>query len=124
MSETTTIFYPVGQREFDFIQANDFITLPPKLSFQPFFFLLLHETHALHIARDWNTLDSLSDYAGYVVKFLVKNEFLSQFIKQNFGGSLYQQYWVPSEAVADLNDSIVDKIEVVAEFHPVRTCRR
>ncbi|NJL09785.1 MAG: hypothetical protein HC908_05060 [Calothrix sp. SM1_7_51] len=50
--------------------------------------------------------------------------FLSQFIKQNFGGSLYQQYWVPAVAVALLNENIVEKIEFIAEFHPATTTVR
>jgi len=87
---------------------------------QPFFYPVLTEEYATQIARDWNTKDERSGFAGYVLRFAVQTEFLSRFQVHVVGGSNHREYWIPAEELADLNANIVGGIEVVSRFQGTR----
>ncbi len=55
--------------------------------------------------------------AGYVTKFDVDAEYLSQFPVQAAGGREHTEHWIPAERLDEFNEHIVGMIEVVAEFH-------
>jgi hypothetical protein len=66
---TVTVLYrPVGQREFELIEASGFRRFPARLPEQPFFYPVTNEAYATHIARDWNTRDEASGWTGYVLR--------------------------------------------------------
>ena len=54
MDETTVLFRPVGQKEFDLIRESDFTAFPPRLPQQPIFYPVLNEHYATQIAPEWN----------------------------------------------------------------------
>ena len=60
MTETTTLFRPVGKPELDLIRASGVRAFPPRLAQQPIFYPVLNEEYATEIARDWNTKDAAS----------------------------------------------------------------
>jgi hypothetical protein len=74
---TTILFRPVGQAELDLIIATGWRAFPPRLPHQPIFYPVLTEDYAIKIARDWNTRDAASGYAGFVTSFSVRADFLS-----------------------------------------------
>ena len=116
--ETVTLYRPVGQKELDGILASDDREFPPRLPSQPIFYPVLNEAYAVQIARDWNTKDAASGYAGYVTRFRVRAEFLERYPIQTVGGSIHQEYWIPADELTEFNRNIVDPIEVIAEFRP------
>ena len=116
--ETTTLFRPVGQKELDLIQENDFRAFPPRLYFQPIFYPVLNEEYATGIARDWNTKDEASGYVGYVTRFQVRTAYLERFQVQTVGSSIHKEYWIPAEDLPEFNNNLVGSIEVIAEFRP------
>ena len=59
---TTILYRPVGQREYELIEASGFRRFPPRLPEQPFFYPVANEEYATQIARDWNTGDEASGY--------------------------------------------------------------
>lgn len=101
----------------DLIAAGGWRAFPPRLPSQPIFYPVLNEAYATQIARDWNTQDAASGYAGYVTRFQVLAVFLSRYPVRTVGASLHQEYWIPAGDLADFNDHIVGPIEVIAEFH-------
>jgi hypothetical protein len=111
------LFRPVGQQELDLIAAGGWRAFPPRLPFQPIFYPVLNETYAVQIARDWNTRDAASGYAGYVTRFWVQAAFLSRYPVRTVGASRHQEYWIPAEDLEAFNDHIVGRIEVIATFH-------
>jgi hypothetical protein len=113
---TTTLYRPVGQKEFDLIRASDFRAFPPRLPEQPFFYPVLNEEYATQIARDWNTKDERSGFVGYVLRFEVNKDFLEGYEIHVVGNSTHREYWIPAEDVAELNRNIVGAIEKIAEF--------
>jgi hypothetical protein len=113
----TTLYRPVGQREMDLIRASGFRAFPPRLPEQPIFYPVLTEEYATQIARDWNTRDERSGFAGYVLRFQVRTEFLRSYDVQVVGSSAHREYWIPAEDLARLNESIEGQIEVASEFH-------
>jgi hypothetical protein len=119
MSEeaTTTLYRPVGRKELDLIEASGWRAFPPRLPFQPIFYPVLNEEYAVQIARDWNTKDPASGFAGYVTRFRVRSACLDQYEVKVVGGSLHQEYWIPAEELSEFNRSIIGPIEVIAEFH-------
>jgi hypothetical protein len=116
VNTTITLYRPVGQKELDLIVASGMREFPPRLAWQPIFYPVLNEAYAIEIARDWNTKDAASGYAGFVTRFDVRADFLAGYEVRTVGASRHQEYWIPAEHLAELNRSIVGSIEVVAEF--------
>jgi hypothetical protein len=114
--ESTTLYRPVGQAEFDLIRASGFKKFPPRLPHQPIFYPVLNEEYATQIARDWNTKDENSGFVGYVLRFNVRSECLSSYEIRTVGSGEHREYWIPAEDLERLNESIVGAIEVVSEF--------
>lgn len=121
ISQTITLFRPVGQKELELIQASGMCAFPPRLPSQPIFYPVLNEDYAVQIARDWNTKDVASGYVGYVTRFRVKGEFLRPYPVRQVGNRIHQEYWIPAEDLEELNRNIIGEIEVIAEFHPPET---
>ena len=78
---------------------------------------MLTEEYATQIARDWNTKDKRSGFAGYVLRFQVRTEFLKKYDVHVVGNSGHREYWIPAYSLQDLNANIAGNIEIVSEFH-------
>lgn len=76
----------------------------------------MNEEYAVQIARDWNVPASGS---GYVTKFDVLTDYVSQYEVQNVGGVIHDEFWVPAESLEEFNDNIVGKIVVTQQFGAV-----
>ncbi len=114
--QTITLYRPVGQKELDLIAESGYTRFPPRLVHQPIFYPVLNEEYATKIARDWNTKDAASGYAGYVTRFHVRAAFLANYDVQQVGAQIHKEYWIPAEELTALNASIVGPVEVIAEF--------
>jgi len=115
--DTTLLFRPVGQKEFELIEALDFTAFPPRLEIQPIFYPVLNQEYATQIARDWNTKDAASGYVGYVTRFRVRSNYLNHYEIQTVGAAaVHQEYWIPAEKLTEFNKNIVGKIEVIDRF--------
>ncbi len=117
--ETVILFRPVGQKELELIHESGDREFPPRLPSQPIFYPVLNEEYAVQIARDWNTKDAASGYAGYVTRFRVRAEYLRAYPVQTVGGAVHQEYWIPADDLPEFNRNIVGPIHVIAEFRPV-----
>ncbi len=104
----------MGTAELELIRQSG--GFPPRLPGQPIFYPVLNREYAIEIARDWNTKDAASGYAGYVTEFDVLTEFLSRYEVQTVGASRHQEYWIPAEDLPLFNQAIVGGIRVVDEF--------
>ena len=111
--ETTTLYRPVGPKELELIAASGFSQFPPRLPEQPIFYPVLNEEYARQIARDWNVPAS---GAGYVIRFALRKSFADRYLVRTVGTSTHQELWVPAEELSELNNNIVGKLEIVAEF--------
>jgi hypothetical protein len=113
MTETVTLWRPVGPTELALIEASGMRAFPPRLPEQPIFYPVLSEEYAVKIARDWNVPAS---GAGYVTRFQVRKDFLDAWQVQEAGGRAHREYWIPAEELDAFNAAIVGEIEVVREF--------
>jgi len=113
MDETTILYRPVGQEEIDLIRKSGYSTFPCRLPGQPIFYPVLSEEYATQIARDWN---AVREGTGYVTRFLVRSNYISQHQIQTVGGSNHQEYWILAEELDEFNRNIVGEIEVIREF--------
>lgn len=111
------LFRPIGQAELDLIEKNNYTAFPPRLPQQPIFYPVLNQKYAEEIAQRWNTNDINSQYKGYVVKFEVDDNYISQFKIQTVGKSYHQELWIPAEELKNFNNFIIGKIEVVKESY-------
>ena len=114
--ELSILYRPVGQAEYDLIRASSFRAFPPRLSHQPIFYPVLSEAYATQIARDWNQNDESSGFAGYVLRFHVRSEFLASYDVHIVGSSEHREYWIPAADLEKFNQNIVGLIELVSEF--------
>ncbi|AJP73339.1 hypothetical protein [Sphingomonas hengshuiensis] len=113
MSETVTLWRPVGPAELALIEASGMTAFPPRLPEQPIFYPVTTEEYAVKIARDWNVPES---GAGFVTRFAVSAQFLSSYRREEAGGRAHREYWIPAEALEAFNAAIVGPIEVVRRF--------
>ena len=113
---TSTLFRPVGQGELDLIAASNFKSFPPRLPEQPIFYPVLTREYAEQIARDWNTKDERSGFAGYVLQFEVDSEYLRRFDVHKAGSSQHLEYWIPAAKLAEFNQHIRGEIRVISRF--------
>jgi hypothetical protein len=115
MSETTTLYRPVGEQELALIREADYRAFPPRLPHQPIFYPVLGEGYATQIARDWNARYN-TDRRGYVTRFEVRTEYLARYEVHVVGGTEHQEYWIPAEELEEFNRNIVGVIEVLSCF--------
>lgn len=113
---TITLYRPVGAKELELIAASDWRAFPPRLPQQPFFYPVLSEAYATHIARDWNTKDEASGFVGYVTQFEVDASFASRYEEHIVGSSDHRELWVPADELAVFNQHLVGQIRVLATF--------
>ncbi|WP_245862273.1 hypothetical protein [Phycicoccus duodecadis] len=52
-----------------------------------------------------------------MTRFEVAKTFLDRFEVHQAGGRTILEYWIPAEDLGELNQNIVGRIEVVAEYH-------
>ena len=114
--ETTLLYRPVGQEEFDLIAESGFRAFPPRLEWQPIFYPVLNEEYATFIAREWNAKDAASGFIGYVLRFRVRADYLAKFQVQKVGGATALEYWIPARELTEFNDCIVGSIEVISRY--------
>jgi len=124
VKSTTTLFRPVGQQELELIRETGYRNFPPRLPGQPYFYPVANLEYATQIARDWNTKDAASEFAGYVLQFEVEEEFLKNYSIRQVGDVMHREYWIPASDLDHFNQCIVGTIQVVAEFHGADTSRK
>lgn len=112
-NNTTYLFRPVNQKEYDLIKASSWTKFPPRLPEQPIFYPVMNEEYAIQISREWN----VPAYGvGYVTKFAVKSDYLSKFKVENVGGIIHDELWIPAEELEEFNSNIVGQIEVIRMY--------
>lgn len=110
------LYRPVGQAELALIAESGHRAFPPRLLGQPIFYPVLNEKYASEIAERWNTKDKASGYKGYVTRFEIADDFIRRYDIQTVGASYHQEFWIPAEELADFNEHIIGKIEVIGSF--------
>lgn len=113
MTDTVTLWRPVGPRELELIEASGMRAFPPRLPGQPIFYPVTSEDYAIKIARDWNVPESGS---GFVTRFEVERAFLANYRVEDAGGRAHREYWIPADDLPAFNAAIVGEIEVVRRF--------
>ena len=115
MTDSVTLYRPVGTEELALIRSADFRAFPPRLAEQPIFYPVTNEAYATQIARDWNARHN-KDKRGYVTRFAVRADFLATYERKVVGGREHEEFWIPAEDLPAFNASITGPIEVIAEF--------
>jgi hypothetical protein len=110
------LYRPVGLRELELIATSGFRTFPPRLPWQPIFYPVLSREYATSIARNWNTKDPASGYAGFITAFEAEDEYVGKFPVRQVGGGSIKELWVPAEELEEFNNHLVGPIRVI-EWH-------
>ncbi len=113
-----TLFRPVGTNELELIAQLNFRAFPPRLEIQPIFYPVLNFDYAAQIARDWNTKDPVSGFAGFVTRFEIDDAYALKFAVQTVGTrGQHDELWISAEELTQFNAQIVGEIAVVAAFY-------
>jgi hypothetical protein len=112
----TILFRPVGLHELALIWDKGMRGFPPRLSHQPIFYPVANPEYARQIARDWNTPDEKSGFAGFVTAFELDGSYLSNFKPHTVGSPEHVEYWVPAESLTSFNDAIRGPIRLENGF--------
>jgi len=113
MTQTITLWRPVGPAELALIEATGMRAFPPRLPEQPIFYPVTTRDYAIKIARDWNVPASGS---GYVTQFEVDAAYLARYPIETAGGRAHQEYWIPAEDMDAFNAAIIGLIDVIDRF--------
>jgi hypothetical protein len=113
VTDTVTLWRPVGPKELALIEDSGMSRFPPRLPEQPIFYPVTTEDYAIKIARDWNVPASGS---GFVTRFAVRRDFLARYRVEQAGGRAHEEYWIPAEDLDAFNEAITGKIEVTHRF--------
>jgi hypothetical protein len=111
------LYRPVGLQEFKLVAEMDFRRFPARLLSQPIFYPVLNFSYAEQIARDWNTKDSASGLAGFVLRFEIDDQYINRFPVHIVGNQDHQEFWVPAEELDEFNQHILGEITVEASFY-------
>jgi hypothetical protein len=111
------LYRPVGLKELELIAATRFTAFPPRLPQQPIFYPVLNLEYAEQIARDWNTKDRASSFAGFVTSFEVDDNYLAKFSVETVGNKTHQELWIPAEELDEFNRHILGKIAVKSAYY-------
>jgi hypothetical protein len=112
------LYRPVGYQELVLIASTNFLAFPPRLASQPIFYPVLNLDYGVQIAKDWNTADPNSGFAGFVTQFDVDDVYISQFEIQIVGSSqVHQELWIPAEDLAEFNRHILGEIKIVTAYY-------
>jgi hypothetical protein len=117
VSELRTLYRPVGVQELELILATGCREFPPRLESQPIFYPVLNFKYAEQIAREWNTKDETSGYAGFVTAFRLATEFLHQFPERIVGAAAHRELWIPAERLHEFNRQIAGRIILMAAYY-------
>lgn len=112
----TTLFRPVGLQELALLWNSGMKEFPPRLVQQPIFYPVVNVEYARQIARDWNTPDSNSGYAGFVTQFDVSSTYLSKYELHTAGSAAHREYWIPAREMNSFNRAISGMISVEEAF--------
>lgn len=115
--EYMKLFRPVGLSEMEKILKDGCQGYPPRRKEQPIFYPVLNEEYAATIARDWNTKDRISGYAGFVTEFNINDEYIKNYQVQCVGSQVHQEYWIPAEELSTFNTMIEGKIQIIDAFY-------
>jgi hypothetical protein len=77
---------------------------------------VLTRSYATQIAREWNTQDDTSGFAGFVTQFEVSDAYVRHYAVQSVGDRSHREYWIPAADLEKFNDHISGRIEVVEHF--------
>ena len=112
-----TLYRPIGQKELQLIIASDYTAFPPRLVWQPIFYPVLNKEYARQICQMWNINDEFSSYCGFVTAFDLEESFLVKYKVQNVGGTIHNEFWIPSEDLSDFNAHIIGKIRIEEAYY-------
>lgn len=114
-SPAIPLFRPVGLLELELIMETEMKAFPPRLPDQPIFYPVMNQQYAQRIAQEWNTQSGAC--AGFVTRFYMPATYLQKFEVQIVGDRSCEELWVPAETLAEFNNTIVGRIEVIAAFY-------
>jgi hypothetical protein len=106
------LYRPVGLQELALLWDSGMRAFPRRLVHQPIFYPVLNLEYARQIARDWNTPDEHSGFAGYVTEFGVSSSYLTKFDVHTAGSARHREYWIPAKEMGSFNKAIKGMISV------------
>jgi hypothetical protein len=112
----TKLFRPIGLHELALLWDSGMRKFPPRLLHQPIFYPVVNLEYARQIARDWNTPDENSGFAGFVTLFNVSSTYLSKFDLHTAGSAAHQEYWIPAKELTSFNRAISGLISIDEAF--------
>lgn len=112
----TKLYRPIGLRELELLWDAGMREFPQRLVNQPIFYPVVNLEYARQIARDWNTKDANSGFAGFVTQFEVSSTYLSKFDLHTAGSAMHREYWIPAKDLGAFNKAINGLISVEEAF--------
>jgi hypothetical protein len=114
------LYRPVGVRELELIAKSGWKAFPPRLAHQPIFYPVLTFKYAEAIAKNWNTKDENSGFAGFITSFQIDDTFVQRYPVQIAGSREDQELWISANELGEFNEHIVGIIQCEAAHYGER----
>lgn len=112
-----TLYRPVGLYEMKLIMNMGFKGFPSSLPEQPTFYSVLNKHDAHQIAKNRNTKDAQSGFAGFVTEWDMDKSCVNEFERQATGTAQKDHLWVPTEQLTCFNAQIQGAIRLVDVYY-------
>ncbi len=112
-----TMYKSVGMPEWRLIAAEARRAFHPRLLTKPIFYPALSYEYACKLAREWNTIDHMSEYTGLVVGFNVEPDFLCEYQQKLESAAEPGELWVDVESLCRFNQLIQGRITVYEVYY-------
>ncbi len=115
MEPYKTFYKAVGMPEWRLIRADGACGFPECMLRHRLYFPALFFERACCFARDWHTKDRFSEFAGLVLAYPVRRDFLSEYEVREAAGE--DDLWLALEQNRQLNKNLLGKIRVCEVFY-------
>ncbi len=112
-----TLYKSVGLPEWRLIVSESRKHFHARLLTQPIFYPAFTFDYACKLAKEWNAIDHMSEFAGYVVGFDVPPDFLQKYEEIMHGEYEPRDLWVCVEDLYALNQAISGRIKVYEVYY-------
>ena len=114
------LYRPVGLQELQKILNFESEKFPDRQVWQPILYIVENYGYAEQIATAWNLKDENSGFSGYILEFIIADDYIKDYDLKQVGDKTHMEYWIPAEDTENFNKNISGKIKIINAFYGER----
>lgn len=111
------LYRPVGLQELQKILNSGSEKFPYRQVWQPILYIVENYGYAEQIGTMWNLKDENSGFSGYILEFIISDEYMKDYELKQVGDRTHLEYWIPAEDTDRFNNSLAGRIKIINAFY-------